>query len=261
MDVLVKPDVECVIPDKPLLRYRQRQETQSEIDQIDNSLNPMNQFRMQNTGDVAESRSRAKRLKNQLKESSPPELSGGMKDRLKKRIEALEAEIIQGMPSKEEMRKNPAGMVDRHMKWEAANKRKIMLWKNAKIMMEPQSPDKDIANIEILRPEGQMDQFRSNAQISGHMSYGNIPEWVWERIFEKGPNSALEQVKKVASEQSTPVDQKPVEAKIDKRTLPRTEEQKRELAARLASARAAKEAKSIDPVQPQEGESVPFEGA
>ena len=43
---------------------------------------------------------------------------------------------------------------------------------------------------------------------------------------------------------------------------PRTEEQKQALRDRLALARAKKDAaKSGDPVSPQEGESVPFEGA
>lgn len=248
MDVIVK-DNEVKIPDKQLLRYQQREETKAEIEQIDTALNPMNPWRMKSGGDVAEAAARGRRLKKHLADYSPPQLNGRERDAVKKISDALEAKILQGMPTKEEMRKNPAGMVDRHMKHERANKKSILAWKNAQMLLEPDSSDKDLCNFERLRPEGDMDRFRSDAQISGHMSYGNIPEWVWEKIFEKSPNSALEQVK--AHEQ---------EAKIDKRTLPRSDEQKRILAERLALARA-KQAEMKDPVSPQEGESVPFEGA
>jgi len=249
MDILVK-DSETKVPSQPLLRYHQREELKAEISDIDTSLHPANPFRHKNSHDSAEAASRARRLKKQLETYSPPDsIPGSAKDKIAKRAKELEEKILQGMPSKEEMRKNPAGMVDRHMSWEKANKRNILEWKNAQIMLEPDSSSKDLANFERLRPEGQMDQFRANAQISGHMSYGNIPEWVWEEIFKSRPNSALEQVKKVEAEQ-----------KVDKRTLPRTEEQKRALVERLASARAAK-SQAKDPVSPQEGESVPFEGA
>jgi hypothetical protein len=146
------------------------------------------------------------------------------------------------------------------MKWERANKRRILEWKNIQILKEPDTAYKYLENFERLRPQGEMDRFRGDAQINGHMSYGNIPEWVWERIFEKVPNSALEQVKKVEAELKSEQVQPKVD-KVDKRTLPRSEEQKRALVERLASARAAKKDKAIDPVSPQEGESVPFEGA
>lgn len=258
MDILVK-DNEVQVPEKPLLRYRQREEIKAEVDQIDEALNPNNPYShlRKSSVDVAEAAARGRRLKKQLVDYSPPSsLPGAAKDKLYKQSKELEEKILQGMPSHEEMRKNPAGMVDRHMKWEAENKKNILKWKNLQILLEPDSSAKDLANFERLRPQGEMDRFRGDAQINGHMTYGNIPEWVWAEIFKNKPNSALEQVKKVEAEVAQPA------AKVDKRTLPKTEEQKQALRDRLALARAKQSAaKSGDPVSPQEGESVPFEGA
>ena len=253
MEVLVK-DNEVVIPKEPLLRHHQREEMKEEIAHIDNSLHPSNQFRIKNTSDSAAAASRGRGLKKQLDQYSPPsDLPGSVKDKIAKRAKQLEEKILVGMPTQEEMRKNPAGMVDRHIKWEKENKAHILEWKNAQILLQPDSSDQDLANFERLRPAGEMDQFRAGAQITGHMGYYNVPQELWDMVFKgKGPDSALAQVQRVEAEHT--------EAKVDKRTLPRTEEQKRELVARLASARA-NQAKAKDPVSPQEGESVPFEGA
>lgn len=249
METIVKESV-AVVPQKPLLRYHQREELKQEIEDIDAALNPHNPFKMRSGSDVAEASSRMRRLKKQMQDFSPPEVGGSIKDKLYKRSQELEEQIVQGMPSAEEMRKNPAGMVGRHMRWEKKNKKSILEWKNIQQMLEPDSNDPDLSNFERIRPSGEMDRFRGDAQINGYMTYGRIPQENWDQVFQGAkPNSALEQVKKVAAE-----------AKIDKRTLPRTEEQKRVLAERLALARA-KQAETKDPVIPQEGDSVPFEGA
>ena len=267
MDVLVK-DNEVQVPEKPILRFHQREELQQEIQEIDDGLNPANPFKVRTTNDVAEASSRMRRLKKQLAEYSPPEVKGQTKDKLAQRAKDLEEKILAGMPTHEEMRKNPAGMVGRHMRWEKANKKKILEWKNIQQLLEPDSNDPDLSNFERLRPSGEVDRFRGDAQINGLMSFGNIPQELWQMAFgNKGPNSALEQVKKVEAEQVAAFEGVELAAdgstqKIDKRKQPRTEEQKQALRDRLALARAKKDAaKSGDPVSPQEGESVPFEGA
>lgn len=261
MDVLVKTD-EVKVPEKQILRFRQREELQQEIEDINTALNPDNTFKMRSGSDVAEASSRLRRLKKQLVEYGPAEVSGAVKDKLVKRSKEIEGDVLQGMPTAEEMRKNPAGMVGRHMRWEKANKKKILEWKNIQQLLEPDSNDPDLSNFERLRPSGEMDKFRGDAQINGHMTYSNIPDWAWKEIFKHGPDSALEQAKRVALEQNAKSEAvpQPDSTKIDKRKLPRTEEQKRILAERLATARATK-AEVKDPVSPREGESVPFEGA
>ena len=196
MDIVVKEN-EVKLPETQILRYHQREELQQEITDIDSALNPANQFKLRSGSDVAEASSRMRRLKKQLEKFSPPEVDGSVKDKLHKRSQELEEQIIVGMPTAEEMRKNPAGMVGRHMRWEKANKQKILEWKNLQQMLEPDSNDHDLSNFERLRPSGEMDRFRGDAQINGLMSYGNIPQEFWDRVFKgQGPNSALAQVKK-----------------------------------------------------------------
>ena len=60
--------------------------------------------------------------------------------------------------------------------------------------MNPESDERDLANVERLRPQGQFDRMRTDAQIAGHMSFGNIPEELWP--FMPPTNTALEQVKR-----------------------------------------------------------------
>lgn len=259
MDVIIK-DNEVSVPEKPLLRFHQREELKQEVDSIDEALHPQNPYShlRKNSVDVAEAISRGKRLKKQLETYSPPQLDGRVKDKLAKRAKELEDKIVQGMPTHEEMRKNPAGMVGRHMKHEKANKKAILEWKNIQQMLEPDSNDPDLSNFERLRPSGEMDRFRGDAQINGHMSYGNIPQWMWDRVFQgAGPVSALDQVKKVEAEQAPVL----AEGKVDGRKRQRTEAEKIEFAKRMAAGRAAKAQAQSEPQTPTEGEEVPFEGA
>lgn len=247
MDVLVKEN-EVKVPEKPILRYHQREELKAEVEEIDNALSPENPFRHKSRTDVTEVFNRGKRLKKQLQDFSPPEVSGSVKDKLVKEARAIEERILPGMPTHEEMRKNPAGMVGRHMRWEKANKKAILRWKNLQQMIEPDSNDPDLSNFERLRPSGEMDMFRANAQINGYMSYGRVPQENWDQVFPSKPNSALEQVKKVEAE---------------RKGRQWTEEQKEAARERMAKARAAigKPKENDSPSQVEEGESVKHEGA
>ena len=101
MDVIVK-DTKVEVPEKPLLGYRQREELKAEINQIDEALSPHNPYShlRRNSIDVQEAGSRARRLKKQLADYSPPEsLPGPTKDALYKRSKELEGKILEGMPS------------------------------------------------------------------------------------------------------------------------------------------------------------------
>lgn len=254
MSTVIVKGSEVSVPETPLLRYHQREDLKHEIDGINDSLNPHNKssYLRYDSQDAGDAVGRARRLQKQLDTYSPQETDGATRDKLAKRAAVLEEQISVGMPTAEEMRKNPAGMVGRHMRWEKANKKKILEWKNIQIALDPTSNDPDLANFERLRPSGELDRFRSNAQISGHMTYGNIPQTNWDRVFPIAPESPLVQAKKREAS----------EVKVDKRKRQRTEEEKKALRAALATARARKAAKqSGEPLSPQEGESVPFEGA
>ena len=169
-------------------------------------------------------------LKLQYERQAPEPLAGAEKDTLAAKEKALREEVTQGMLSQEEMRKNPPGAVDQHMRWERANKAKIMEWKNLRLQLaadtsSPDTWDRDVANLERYRPSGARERVRLDAQIPGKMAFGNVPEEKWEQAFGSThpENSALNQAKR--------------------RTL--TDEQRAAVSARLAKARAAKRAKAL----------------
>lgn len=212
--------------DRVLLKQPQIQDLQEEMEQIDKTLSPTNPFRNKISKPQL-MHSRKKAIEKQLEQFAPEPLEGSEKDKLAKLELELREAWTSGMPTEEEMRKNPAGMVDRHRRWEKANKSVIMKWKNVRRQLEPDSEDPDLANIERYRPSGVMDRLVANAQISGAMNYRNIPQENWDRAFKgkKPENTALEQAKRVKREMS--------------------EDQKQALRDRLAKARAAKQSKQV----------------
>lgn len=247
MEVAVK-NSDVAVPKQQLLRYHQREELKGEIEAIEGMLDSRNPHRLKTSTDTVEAQRRVQRLKKSLETQSPMELPGFVKDKLYKEAKAIEERVTHDMPTQEEMRKNPAGMVGKHMKWEKVHKRDILRWKNIQQMLEPNSDDPDLSNFERLRPAGIANRLRTDAQIQGQMTYQNIPQEKWDAAFEgKGPeNTALKQVQR--------------------RQM--TEEQKEAARQRLAAARAKKHAmkqnppSEVDQSAPvREGEPVLHEGA
>lgn len=187
--------------DRVLLKQPQIQDLQEEKEQIAATLSPSNPFRNKiSKPNLLQARSRS--IDKTLEQYAPEPLPGHEKDLLSKKEVELREQWTQGMPTEEEMRKNPAGMVDRHRKWEKANKPAILAWKNIRRQLEPDSDDPDLANIERYRPSGVMDRMVASAQISGAMNYRSVPQEKWDQAFEgkKPVNTALEQAKKVKRE-------------------------------------------------------------
>lgn len=172
-----------------LLRYHERQELQSEIDSMDQTL------AYAKPDDKPVILQRKERARKQLAHGSPEPLTGLEKDKLSKLEKRLREKIVENMPPEEVMRKNPVGAIDWHQKWEKVNKPLILMWKNCRIQLNPESSDKDLANIERYRPSGQLDRMRTDAQISGIMSYGNVPDENWP--FDAPQNTAALQAKRV----------------------------------------------------------------
>jgi hypothetical protein len=170
-----------------LLRYSQRQQLKNEIAQAEQSLT---QAKAEDAGGIRSSRNKTQK---QLDEGSPVALTGKEKDTLYALEKKLADRIKQNMPTEESMRKNSVGTVDHHIKWEKANKPLIRMWKNVRIQLNQDSDDRDLANVERLRPAGQMDRMRTDAQIPGKMTFTSVPEENWP--FEKPTNTALEQAK------------------------------------------------------------------
>lgn len=189
--------------DRVLLKSEQIQDLKEEQSQIDAALAPTNPFRSKISKPQL-MHQRRKAIDRQLEDFAPAPLDGHEKDKLANLEKELRAAWTTNMPTEEEMRKNPPGQVDRHRKWEKLNKKIIGQWKNVRRQLEPDSDDKDLANIERYRPSGVMDRLVAGAQISGAMNYRNIPQENWDTAFEgkKPENTALEQAKRVRREMS-----------------------------------------------------------
>lgn len=185
-----------------LLRHAQRVDMLDERQRLQEQVSqPVlgNKSGIQNPGAIT---NEIRKLDKQLAAQSPRPLTADEKDLLGKKQVELEREITAGMPTHEEMRRNPAGTVHRHMRWEKANKRKINLLKNVMIQLDPESEDRDLANLERLRPHQAVDNsaatFMVNAQIPGHFAQSSQAKanWPLEMPPQGTANSVLAQAKK-----------------------------------------------------------------
>lgn len=189
---------------RPATRYftmNERVGREKELQGYDSTLNltprELTSINMtpQRLGDL---RRRRKNLHKELEANSPPtDLNGQTKDQLYKLEKELAEKIRVGMLSHEEMRRAPVGAVDRNVKWLKATKAMQLAWKNVRRLLNHDSEEVDLANIEQLRPslirQGGPSTFMGDAQIPGHISYGNIPDEKWEGagLPLVNPNSPL----------------------------------------------------------------------
>lgn len=121
-------------------------------------------YRSQAPGEV---RGRLRRVDKMLADQAPEPLTGDEADKASKLEKELRTEITHGMLSAEEMRKNPATAVDRHMRWEKVNKAKILRWKNLRLQLNAGSEERDVANLEQYRPASSGHRIMTDAQIPG----------------------------------------------------------------------------------------------
>ena len=200
-------------------------------------------------------RQRVGNLKRQYESQAPrPITDGRLKDALEKEAKQLLSEILPGMLSQEEMRKNPPGSVDKHLRWERVNKPKIIRWKKIRCVQnadasDPHTWDRDAANLEQYRPQGPQDRFRADAQITGLMTYGNVPDEQWTKVFgaTHPDTSALAQVQRSAQspdQTEASLNLAPTETVLSTRVAPArkpmSEEQRKIVAANFARGREAK---------------------
>ena len=150
-----------------LLRHTQRVGMQEERKRLEEHAK---QPGIQNPGAVL---NEIRKLDKQLNSQSPRETTPQERDLLAKTKREVQAEIVNGMPTHEEMRRNPPGTVHKHMQFEKRFKPKLNLLKNLKIQLDPSSDDPDLANLEKIRPhqaESGAGTFMVNAQIPGHFA-------------------------------------------------------------------------------------------
>ena len=97
-------------------------------------------------------------LTDQITHHSPKPYVENERDAAVKRAADLEEQMLVGMPTHAEMRRNPHGAVDKHRLWEERNLNRVLEWKNVRLrmhasgMIDGPADARDIANIETIRP-------------------------------------------------------------------------------------------------------------
>lgn len=185
------------IETRAFLRPREIQELNAELSHLKNSLQHSQMPGTQISGRQANIiREGIKKLEKRLENTPPDHLPGPVKDRIHARIGALEQKIQEGMPTDMEMRRNPTGAVDKHMRWERRNKKAILEWKNLQLALHgskiPIEESSALCNVERLRPfggSGELDA--THSQIQGKDFYDMSQTWnsdhpkaaCWDEIF------------------------------------------------------------------------------
>jgi hypothetical protein len=132
-----------------------------------------------------------KRIDTQIESQSPPDLTGEERDQITKECKEIEGRLQPMMPSDEEMRKNPPGVVGRHMRYEKAAKSKkyfkegdIFRWKDNQLALHKGDNDPDIANFERMRPHHNHGSMLG-AQIPGQQFFGTSPSPAYKEGFDR----------------------------------------------------------------------------
>jgi hypothetical protein len=157
-----------------LFRPNQVQEAREELRRLNETLQAPSHIRGK-ISDPREMSKRAKRLAEDIQKYEPRAYPVSEKDAATREFRELTEQIAAGMPSSEEMRRNPPGAVEKHMAWEKRAKQKIARWKHVGLRLEVGGDvPADLAvpgasiNIEVLR------QHRSNRDLS--MDGAQIPK-------------------------------------------------------------------------------------
>lgn len=164
----------------PYLKQNQLEEMESEKDRLSKTLNAPPHLRNA-IQDPSTMFATLKRIERTIERDTPREYKGAELDAALKRESELKAEWLQGMPTQEEMRRNPPGALDKHMQWEARNKQKINEWKNIKRRLwasgavDSSASDRSVANIELHRPRGGAQELSMDgAQIARTTTYTGL---------------------------------------------------------------------------------------
>jgi len=186
------------------LTARERTTRTDELKFLDGTLNQPAWMSKGMTGDQRRTlTNRRNHIEDDLKQNAPPtDLSGMTRDALSKLEKQLREEWLRGMPTAEVMRRNPAGAVDKNMRWQTANKDRIMAWKNTMRLLEPDNDEKDYTNIERFRSQGITQDmaatYMMSGQIPGNFAMTELAKANWpENMREYGTvDSVLRQAER-----------------------------------------------------------------
>lgn len=225
--------------DKNLLRPNQIDELHGERQQLESNIRTSEDPR----ADKKMMRRQLAGIDRMMEAQAPEPLQPSEKDEMAKEEKRLRAQITEGMPDDETMRKNPPGAVDWHMSWERKNKRDIMRWKNIRLQLAGDETDNhEIANLERYRPKGGRNSLQTGAQIPGHLSMQGVDPARHDLAF--GDQEKKEAALKVlAEEMGMDVDQ--LRKKVMPKSYKLSEEQREQRRENLKKARAAKAQKQV----------------
>lgn len=174
----VKPD-----PVPQLLRPHQVEERLEERKEVESILRAPDYVRSQ-IGDMAALRRRLQAIDQSLDEGLPRAYQD---DAEKQR--AIDEELrmrqllVDHMPSRDTMMRNPPGAVDRHRRFEREHKNSILAWRNLRLRLHASGVDfgfdRDIANLEVYRPlnhgGGELDASTAQIQRKAMFHFGADP--------------------------------------------------------------------------------------
>ena len=139
----------------------------------------------------------AQNMKKVLDEQAPhPYENPQEKDAAAKRVAEIEAQMEEGMPSVQEMKRNRQGSVHKHMKWEKRNKPFILERKDKLLRLNPDSDDPDLTSYEHLRPDNTF-AYDSGAQLAGHHAMSEQAKKNWpDEMAEPTSKTAVAHLKR-----------------------------------------------------------------
>lgn len=167
---------------KPLLRPHQVEEMMQEERRLEDVLSapPHIANQLQDRAGMAR---QLRRIKQDREAQTPEPFKDHELDAAAREVEELRERWLVGMPTQAEMRRNPAGAVDKHRLWERRNKPRIARWKHLMLRLHASragapghiNDERDLANIERFRPVDASHEINMhNEQIQGrdfHMPY------------------------------------------------------------------------------------------
>ena len=182
MTTNLTPEEAALVPPGTLLRPHEVEDQREELGRLNAMVEaPLWQHGgMLNRGEVLGQKAR---LEAKLASEEPKPFEPRERDLAISALGKLEEAFTAGMPTHAEMRRNPAGAVDKHMSWEDRAKPAVLAWKKLRLralttgmISDRESGDfrfaRDVANIERLRRAGGSGELNMhNEQIPGARIY------------------------------------------------------------------------------------------
>ena len=147
--------------------------------------------------DKAALRRQASQMKKTLDDQAPKQYESGQElDAAVKQERTLREKFLEGMPTKQEMRRNREGSVHKHMSWEKANKARILEWREVVKRINHDSTDPDLTNYERYRPD-QTFGLDTTSQIPGHHAMSEQAKDNWpDEMAEPKAKTAVSHLRK-----------------------------------------------------------------